>query len=776
MIFYYINGVDRSQDITESSLNIRLGLNRRSNSTSFEMFRGSKPSGNQIVKIYQGGLVDSISGNDIILKDTYELGYNTFRPNQTITLGVGEVYEYNDIITAYNESTRTLTMQNTVNVSLVQDNQVGEIIFGGTVSRVVDENLHSLTNLVYPVTCVGYEKLFDKKFVSDTWVDVDSRYIINDILNTTVNFNRTIDNMSYANNTAIQASWIESGDGLNPTVDTNYIEGSKSAKFSWTNSGGTAEFRTTFTAKDLSQLTQTGTGVPTDGQVMLWVKGVTNVTNIQIKLGVDSSNYILVDLPFESETDWQYITAKLATGTITGTVNWTLISFASIIVTQTGDGFSLFNGFRVNATNSFTAKNLSPTVVLDEYRSPQIRPSQILNTLAKAYEFTWYIDFEQDIHFKAKDVQPCYYNITDTSNNFYELETELDESQLGNRITIEGGDRTSASIYSQAIQGNGAVREWIMKSKFKNLEVYEDNNTSTDTMEAGTNTTTVNATAHGLTTGEWIVNRTRNEAREVTVVTPDQFTVLAVQGQTSGDTFSKFATQKTVGVEGINDDASFDYMSNFNEKSIRNSEQTDTIPSTTYLLFRYNEVIPLSIQYTDSASANALKALGLGDGIFDLDKVTDNNITDTVTAITLAQAKTNEYSNPVITGSFKTNYHGFKIGDLVQVNEVNRALNGEYLIQKISMQQKNGEYQDHFNYSIEFGTTLFGAIEFFQKLLSQGDGLEINTDSVVETFVNADEVCEVSDVNTIYKYGGNWKFEPSTGQPVPSRYDLASYS
>jgi len=60
-----------------------------------------------------------------------------------------------------------------------------------------------------------------KKIINDTWADVDSRYIINDFLNTTVNYNSTLDNLSYANATAIRAEWIEANDGDNPNVDSS---------------------------------------------------------------------------------------------------------------------------------------------------------------------------------------------------------------------------------------------------------------------------------------------------------------------------------------------------------------------------------------------------------------------------------------------------------------------------------------------------------------------------------------------------------------------------
>lgn len=78
-------------------------------------------------------------------------------------------------------------------------------------------------------------------------------------------------------------------------------------------------------------------------------------------------------------------------------------------------------------------------------------------------------------------------------------------------------------------------REWITKNKFKNLSVKLNDGSITDTMEASTNTTTVNATAHGLVAGDYIVNRTRSNAvREVlTVPSANQFTVSAVTGQTS---------------------------------------------------------------------------------------------------------------------------------------------------------------------------------------------------------------------------------------------------
>lgn len=86
-----------------------------------------------------------------------------------------------------------------------------------------------------------------------------------------------------------------------------------------------------------------------------------------------------------------------------------------------------------------------------------------------------------------------------------------------------------------------------MKTTFKNLTVKLNDGTSTDTMEATTTTTTIKATAHGLTVGQYIVNRTRSNAVRVVLTVPDAntFTVAAVTSQASGDTFSLFVA-KTV--------------------------------------------------------------------------------------------------------------------------------------------------------------------------------------------------------------------------------------
>jgi len=60
----------------------------------------------------------------------------------------------------------------------------------------------------------------------------------------------------------------------------------------------------------------------------------------------------------------------------------------------------------------------------------------------------------------------------------------------------------------------------------------------------GTTTTTIKITAHGLSTGDYIVNVTRSNAlRQVTKVDANTLTVTAITSQTVGDSFLIYGTE-----------------------------------------------------------------------------------------------------------------------------------------------------------------------------------------------------------------------------------------
>ena len=566
-------------------------------------------------------------------------------------------------------------------------------------------------------------------------------------------------------------------------------------------SGTTALWSATPTSKNLVQFFGVSSGQPIKGFMMLWGQTTdqAKINFLKIRLGSDSSNYALFTFELTDSEDWQYMKSRGVDAILTGTPDWTAVDYCAIEINQSSAGTIKLNGIRINDDSSFTCFNVESTNIFDDYRSPHLSPAKLINQLAKAWEYIWYIDYERDVHFKDKENTVAPYEINDTSDNFTDLKITVDTSSLGNRIKVFGGEKISDSEYTEIKEGDSAKREFNLTSKFSGLEITLDDNSSTDLTEAGTTTTNITATTHGLVTGDYITNRTRaNAVRKITYVDDDNFTVEAVTSQTTGDTFSKFATAKTAGIEGLVDETTVDYVYNSNAQSVRATDSEPTYDAGEFLKFTYFERLPINIEYTDSTSANALKALGLGDGIFELDPISDRNIQDDATALSIAQAKVQEFGNPIITGTFRTDQKGLDTGQLLTIVEtINRNISADYVIQTIRTKQKEGKFKDYLTFNVQFGTTLFGWIEFMQKLLANGEDVELNTDSVVQTFavsyedvecadVNTatlggilvaeeDEDVECSEVNATYKNANNWKFEPSTGQPVKSRFNLASF-
>jgi len=803
MILLYINDVDRTGDLKRGSITINNQIQQRADSLDFEIFQNTKPSENQDVQLFAHDTIASFAGTTVTLNGYYQKGIGRFYAGQELFIRIGDADEEKVTVQSYDEDSLQIVLEAAPSGSVSADDKIGFLMFGGVVSRVTDKNIHTLTQIEYEVECVDYTKIFDKKLISDTWEDKDSRYIINDFCNIIINYNQVIDAMDYVDNADLRAEWIEGGDGDNPTIDNVVCwEGVASADFSWTFAGGTATFTASPTAVDISFWTGAANGTPTKGILGFWYEcaDYTKITNFKIRIGSGAGDYAEETIT-PTSNNAIYHEMDLANASITGTPDWTACDYISVVVTETDDGSIGFDGFRILQNEFFRHyPYVETTPTFDDLRSPQLKPTKLMQLLAKTWDYVWWIDYERKIHFVNIENENAPFGLNDTSNNFNKLEFEVDQSQIGNRIIVRGGEKTSDNTYSQAFPGDGALREWVLKTKFNNLSIKIDDQSDSHAAEAGTTTTNIKITGHGLSTGDYITNQTRNyEIRVITKLDNNNFTVETIAGQTNGDTITFFTVDKTDGAEGLTDETTVDYVANSNEKSVRATISEATLNQGDGILFTYNERVPIQIQYTNSASVSVLKALDLGDGVFDLDPITDRNIQDIGTALAFAQAKVREFGNAIITGRFETDQSGLRAGQILHIVDTNRGIDSNYVIQKIKIKQVEGEFADYFIYVVTFGTTLFGIIEFYQKLLATKDAIELNVDDIVETFVDSDEVVESSDVNNAETDGGDerasntetvesgdsnqavdypagtWKFEPSSGQPLESRFNLADF-
>lgn len=810
MLYVYINNSDRTADIIAETLQINNEIQQRVDSCEFNIFQGTKPTENQDVKVYKGSTISSIASATIVLNAKYQVNVGMFHPGQKLRIGIGNSDEETVEVLTYDEATRTIVLTAAPTNTHIANDKIGQLIFGGVVNNVEDYNVDVLNNLEYSIGCVDYTKIFDKKNVSDSWVDRDSRYIINSFCNTTVNYNHQIDQMDYDTDGEIQTEWVAgAGAGNATTSATEPYEADHWGVFPITTTAANQNWTGSPTQSDVSPFTGAATGTPTKGLLGFWVKiaSLANMNTLTIQIGSDSSNYIVcgaseilsrvtvADTPIYIELD------LLNDFTVTGTPDWENFDYIRITGKTASSTASVsISGLRFLEKTYFRHyPYVEQTTAFDDFRSPYTSPSQIMQILAKSFEYVWYIDYERNIHFAPNETEPAPFEITETSDNFNDLSIEVDQTHVGNRIRVLGGEFTSTSFYSEAFQGDNVRKEWKLKSKFNNLTVKVDDNTSTDLTEAGTNTTNITIAGHSLVTGDWIVNRTRSAAREITYVDANNFTVKDVTGQTTGDTISFFSNSKVVGLEGADsNDTSKLYLQNSNSATVRLNEQSaeGILPSTSYILFTYNERLDLNLEDSDPASINALKALGYGDGIIDLEPIIDKSIQDQTMAITIAQAKLREFSNAIITGKFKTTQVGLRAGQIVHIVDSARSLDDNFVIQKVKSQQSGGEFGDYFEYDVSFGTTLFGWVEFLQILLRIKDNLEVNADAIVAKNVSSNEVVECSDVNSValdggflsaksaetvesndvnvayIKTAGSWQWEASSGQTLATRWNL----
>jgi len=769
-----IAGTDRTSEVIRNSIKIYDELQEKPNRATLKLGT-TQPDEYDDIKIYESFEILAVDATTIKLSYDKRVNDKTsiFEVGGTIVIDIAEATEFEKEITAIDSDSLNNIILTVITAGA--DGTVGKYagvnVFAGNVITVSDKNIDLLPNIEYSLICLDYTRLFDKVLVNDTYQNEGARYIINDFCNVHINKNEVIDQMDYATDGDLQAEWVETGDGDNPTTDlSDYREGSASGVFSWTFAGGTATFTASPSSIDLSDLTGAASGAPIKGVFGFWYKcaDVTKVTSFVARIGSSSANYAQVTVT-PTDNKWTFVDLLLEDAAITGTPDWTAADYLAVVITETDDSEIQFDGFRILEEEFFAHYPfVQDSSAFEDFRAPLKKPTEVMQRIADELGWYWYIDYDRNIHLFSRETNNAPFNIDETSNNFTKLSIKSDTSRLMNRITVKGGESTSTSVYPQVVEGDGIVNEWIMKNKFKNLEVLLDDDTSTDTMEAGTDTTTVKASLHGLAVDDYITNRTRSDAVRKVLTVPDAgtFTVEAVVGQTSGDSFSLYVAQ-VIGIEGINEDAGNDYMSNFNEKSIRGASGQDILLAAEFLLFRYNEVFPIRVKVKENVSIARLKSvLGYTTGIVDGQPITDTSIKTKSEAISLGEASLAKYADMIITAKFQTTVNGLRSGQLINIKDTasgTRNIDQQFLIQKVV--KKEFESSESI-FTVTCSSLLFGMIELLQQLLRQDRRLDVSEDAIIENIEAAADEFSVADSASSLVQTPPHKWMPSGTNPL----------
>jgi hypothetical protein len=119
---------------------------------------------------------------------------------------------------------------------------------------------------------------------------------------------------------------------------------------------------------------------------------------------------------------------------------------------------------------AFTTTNVSASIIVDSVKFNRISVSACLEKLASLSNYSWYVDYDNDIHFFEKNTEPAPFSLTDTSGNYiYEsLQIAEDLSQLRNRVFIQGGEAVG-DPRTELFNGDGTKKFFKLANKFSQL-------------------------------------------------------------------------------------------------------------------------------------------------------------------------------------------------------------------------------------------------------------------------------------------------------------------
>lgn len=320
---------------------------------------------------------------------------------------------------------------------------------------------------------------------------------------------------------------------------------------------------------------------------------------------------------------------------------------------------------------NFTLTNTDDGPTITQISFNYLSGDTMLDNLAKAAGYRWYVDYDKDIHFFLQEDLSSVMTVNDSSTNWTDLVITPDVTQLRNRVYVRGGIYYS-DPYTQKIVADGQAEEFLLAYTPK----YEDF------------TVTVSATS-----------------RSVGLDNIDE-----------------------------EDDYDFMLNREEKALKMGNSAwaQANTpIADTTVLTLVYNYEIPVLIVQEDTDSIESMQSIEGSSGVYE-HVIIDENITSISAARERASAELADYANPITRGQFKTHdAAGIKSGDLITINLTRRGLNADYIIQTVSISVID---PDTLVYNINFSGRLYGLVDVLLALFKRDTQIVLGKDEVLDAF------------------------------------------
>jgi hypothetical protein len=115
----------------------------------------------------------------------------------------------------------------------------------------------------------------------------------------------------------------------------------------------------------------------------------------------------------------------------------------------------------------FTVNNVDADVNIQSVTFDRIPLTEAFDKLARLIGYSWYIDYDKDVHLFAKNDEEAPFNITTNDGNYIpdSLEISHDLTQIRNRVTIRGGE-VEGEERDQTFNGDGVKKSFVLAHKY----------------------------------------------------------------------------------------------------------------------------------------------------------------------------------------------------------------------------------------------------------------------------------------------------------------------
>ena len=116
---------------------------------------------------------------------------------------------------------------------------------------------------------------------------------------------------------------------------------------------------------------------------------------------------------------------------------------------------------------TFTTTNVACDIEITKITYDRVNTWDAINKLADLTNYSWYVDYNKDIHFFQKNNEAAPIIISDDSGNyiFDSLKVSVDLTQIKNRVFIKGGE-VEGDNRTEYFDGNGTRNTYALSNKF----------------------------------------------------------------------------------------------------------------------------------------------------------------------------------------------------------------------------------------------------------------------------------------------------------------------